>query len=351
MYIAGACNLACSHCWISPHFDPAAASGKFLSLEHARKAVEQGKHLGLSSAKLTGGEPLLHPQFRELVSILASAGLGIVIETNGTLVDESLAGFLQDKGVKFISVSLDGADSKTHEALRGVSGSFEQAVAGIRALVTRGFKPQVICTLHRGNASQMQEVIALAQSLGCCSVKFNHVQDMGRGTRMKTESGLDVDEILSLYGKMEREMAPSCAIPLLFDIPFAFRPIRALLKGDLGRCGILDILGVLSGGELSLCGVGVTVPGLIYGHLATDDLADVWCRAPGLAELRSMVPKKLGGICGRCIHRDFCKGECVAQIFFDQGRIDGAFPFCATLDRRGAFPSSRLKVETHANNP
>ncbi len=347
LYIAGACNLACHHCWISPSFDPAAASGRFLSLEHARKAVEQGKPLGLSSVKLTGGEPLLHPQFRELVTLFADAGLGMVIETNGTLLDEDLARFLKEKQVGFISVSLDGADAATHDALRGVPGSFGLAVAGLRALVTAGFKPQAICTLHRGNAAQMAEVVALAQSLGCGSVKFNHVQSMGRGEHMRSDAGLDVEEILALYKTMERDMVPGCPIPLFFDVPFAFQPVRALLKSHLGRCGIMGILGVLSAGELSLCGVGVNIPELVYGHLDTDDLAEVWCKAPGLKELRRLIPQRLEGICGRCVHRDFCMAECVAQVFFQEGKLNGPFPFCATLDQRGAFPESRLRVEDH----
>ena len=351
LYIAGACNLACRHCWISPTFDPAASSGRFLSLEHARKAVEQGKPLGLSSVKLTGGEPLLHPRFRELVALLADAGLGITIETNGTLIDENLARFLREKKAGFVSVSLDGADAATHDTLRGVPGSFGRAVAGLRALAEAGFQPQAICTLHRGNAHQMAEVVSLAQSLGCGSVKFNHVQSMGRGERMRADAGLDPAEVLALYRRMERDLVPGCPIPLHFDIPFAFRPVRALLKGDLGRCGILGILGVLSGGELALCGVGVTVPELVYGHLETDDLAEVWCNAPGLRDLRRLVPKQLGGICGRCVHRDFCMAECVAQVFFQEGRLNAAFPFCASLEERGVFPASRLRAEACERSP
>lgn len=351
LYIAGACNLACRHCWISPNFDPAASSGRFLSLEHARKAVAQGRPLGLSSVKLTGGEPLLHPRFRELVALLCDAGLGVTIETNGTLVDEELARFLREKKVGFLSVSLDGADAATHDALRGVRGSFERAVAGTRALAAAGLRPQAICTLHRGNAHQLAEVVSLARSLGCGSVKFNHVQSMGRGERLKEEMGLDPEEVLALYRQMERELAPECPIPLHFDIPFAFRPVKALLKGDLGRCGILGILGLLSGGELALCGAGVNVPGLVYGHLETDDLAEVWCEAPGLLELRRLVPTHLDGVCGRCVHRDFCMAECVAQVFFQEGRLNAAFPFCARMSERGAFPASRLRAEAPAEGP
>jgi SynChlorMet cassette radical SAM/SPASM protein ScmF len=342
MYIAGACNLACRHCWIGPNFDPTATSGRFLQLEHAHKAIAQGKPLGLSSVKLTGGEPMLHPQFRDLVKLIADAGLGISMETNGTLLDEDMSQFLREQGLGFVSVSLDGADARTHDSLRGVDGSFDKAVAGIHALVKAGLRPQAICTLHQGNADQMAELVSLAQSLGCSSVKFNHVQKMGRGERMRIEAGLTPEDVLTLYRSMEQDLVPSCPMPLYFDIPFAFRPVKALLKGNLGRCGILNILGVLSGGEISLCGVGVNVPELIFGHLDVDDLSNVWCYAPGLSELRRLVPKHLRGICGRCVHRDFCMAECVAQVFFEEGRYNGPHPFCSALEEQGAFPPSRL---------
>jgi len=343
LYVAGACNLACSHCWISPSFDPSASSGKFLALDHARKAVTQAIPLGLASVKLTGGEPMLHPRFRDLVGLASDEGLGINIETNGTLVDDSIARFLMGRKVSFISVSLDGAEAATHDALRGVAGSFDKAVSGIKALVDAGFKPQAICTLHRGNAHQMADVISLAQSLGCGSVKFNHLQTMGRGVTMKGRAGLDPEKVLALYRDMERTIAPSCPIRLSYDIPFAFRTIGSLLKSGTERCGILNILGVLSGGELSLCGVGVNVPELIYGHLASDEVADVWCHAPGLSELRRLVPEHLEGICGRCVHRDLCLAECVAQVYFEENRINGPCPFCAWMEQKGIFPESRLR--------
>jgi SynChlorMet cassette radical SAM/SPASM protein ScmF len=266
------------------------------------------------------------------------------METNGLLIDDDMARFLKEKRLGSISISLDGADAATHDSLRGVAGAFERAKAGIRALAAAGFKPQAICTLHRANADQMEAVIALAVSLGCGSVKFNHIQSVGRGVRMKTEAGLDGDEVLRLYRTMERDIAPSSAIPLFFDIPMAFRSPRALLRGSLGLCGILGILGVLSAGELSLCGIGVTVPELIYGELGERELRDVWCNADGLVQLRRTVPRHLGGICGRCIHRDLCMGECAAQVYLDERILGSAFPFCADAERRGVFPRSRLRV-------
>ncbi len=345
MYIAGSCNLACRHCWIEPDFSPDQSKGKFLRPEWAKKAVVEAKPLGLQSVKLTGGEPLFHPQFREIVELIDQEKIDITIETNGTLVDDDLARFLKAASrVRFISVSVDGAKAETHEALREVAGSFDKAVSGIRALVKAGFKPQLICTLHRGNIGEIAEVIALAERLGCGSVKFNHVQQMGRGERMHEEKQeLSVEEIIRTYQHIESEFVPRSRVSVLFHIPLAFYSIRKLVNGNLGRCNVLNILGVLSGGELSLCGVGVLMPELIYGHLSCDKLQDVWTEAPGLKELRRLIPGQLKGICGQCLLRDICLGECVANSYHAVKMLNFQYYFCHQAVEKGLFPSSRRK--------
>ncbi len=348
LYISGSCNLACRHCWIAPAYQGSDGDGQHVRLEYVRKAIREAKPLGLSSVKLTGGEPTLHPQFRELVRLINEEERSIVIETNGTLIDDDLAAFLkQTPYVSFISVSLDGVDAKTHEALRGVAGCYERALGGIRALVKVGFRPQLICTLHRGNVSQMAEVVALAEELGCGSVKFNHVQQLGRGEQFAGDQIIGIVELIQLYRWVEKELAPRSKVKIHFDIPFAFYPIRRLLDDRLSRCTVLNILGMLAGGELSLCGIGVTVPELIYGHIEHDDLREVWCHGPGLADLRNRVPAQLEGICAQCLHRDMCLGHCVADTFHSIGRLNAPCRFCDRADALGLFPTSRKRQLTN----
>lgn len=345
MHIAGSCNLACRHCWVEPDFSPEQSGGKFLRLEWAKKAVVEAKPLGLISVKLTGGEPLFHPHFREIVELIAQERIDITIETNGTLVDNDLARFLKAAGrVRFISVSVDGAKAETHESLRAVPGSFEKAIEGIRALVEAGFRPQLICTLHKGNVGEIEEVIALAEHLGCGSAKFNHVQRMGRGSRMHEENhGLSVEEIIKIYQRLESEFVPRSRVKVFFDIPIAYYSIRKIINGHPGRCNVLNLLGVLSGGELSLCGVGVLVPELIYGHLSCDSLKEVWKEAPGLKELRRLIPAELEGICGQCLFRYFCLGQCVANNYHAVKMLNFPYFFCHHAAEKGLFPPSRRK--------
>jgi SynChlorMet cassette radical SAM/SPASM protein ScmF len=266
------------------------------------------------------------------------------METNGTLIDDDLAQFI--KGTpkfRFVSVSLDGADPETHDTMRSVPGSYQRAVEGIEALVKVGYAPQIICTLHRGNIAQVDEVVALAESLGCSSVKFNLLQEMGRGEQFADQQGLTVEECIAENRRVERELAPRSKVRIMFDIPYAFRPIPRLFEKPGERCGIMTILGLLSSGELSLCGVGVTVPELVYGHIERDDLRDVWCDSPGLVELREKVPSQMEGICGACLHRDLCLGSCIAHNYHSTGRLNAPYLFCQRTEEMGLFPPSRLR--------
>jgi SynChlorMet cassette radical SAM/SPASM protein ScmF len=342
LYLSGTCNLFCSHCWISPIPAGREKNDPFLKMEYVRRAIREARPLGLSSVKLTGGEPLLHPQFRELIRLIGDENIRILIETNGTLIDDDLAVFL--KGIpqlSFISVSLDGVTAEAHETIRGVPGSHEKTVAGIRSLVRSGFKPQVICSLHRGNKEQMGEMVKLAVELGCGSVKFNNIQRMGRGEEFVKDMGLEVSEILDLYRYLEKEIVPFAPIRIYFDIPKAFYSIGRLLRDSSCRCSLLNILGILATGEISLCGVGVTTPELIFGHMAQDRLDAVWNRNQTLALLRRQIPTELEGVCSRCLHRDICLGNCIANNYHLAGRLNAPYAFCQQASEQGIFPLAR----------
>jgi len=144
-YLTSGCNLACKHCWISPTFQPHGTTGGHLDYKLFELAIDEGIPLGLSHVKLTGGEPLLHPDFIRIVDFLYEKQLGLTIETNGLLMTADLAHYLKTKTTAgFITVSLDGSESSTHDSFRGVQGSFEKACQAVRYLAEAGFRPQVM---------------------------------------------------------------------------------------------------------------------------------------------------------------------------------------------------------------
>jgi SynChlorMet cassette radical SAM/SPASM protein ScmF len=361
LYMSNSCNLACRHCWITPHWvngrpDP----GDVIDAEDLRAAVREAKPMGLSSAKLTGGEPLLHPRFLEIVDMLSAEGLSMNMETNGTLLTAEVARHLKDESnVSFVSVSIDGADAETHDAFRGVDGAFEAVLRGLDHLVDAGYEnAQVIMSAHRGNRDQVEDVVRLAAAHGAGSVKVNPVTNSGRGAAMHERGeGLGFEERMALgryvYDKLRPCLrAEGLSIGLVLNAPLALMPIGELMRrnGCTGDCGVLGILGLLGSGEIVLCGIGRTIPELVYGRLGEDSIRDIWLTHPTILELRRVLAdeESYPGICGECVMAKRCRTGCVAQNFVDGRRLVWPDALCAEAARRGVFPATRRRTRKGA---
>jgi SynChlorMet cassette radical SAM/SPASM protein ScmF len=179
-YLTEGCNLRCRHCWIAPKYQSEGNSYRTLDLDLFKSIIEQAKPLGLTGVKLTGGEPFLHPQINEILEYIQAEDLQLTVETNGVLCTPGLAQKMAACKDPFVSVSLDGANSETHEWVRGVTGCFEDALNGIRNLVDAGLKPQIIMSIMRQNKDQMESIVRLSERLGAGSVKFNILLDFNR---------------------------------------------------------------------------------------------------------------------------------------------------------------------------
>jgi SynChlorMet cassette radical SAM/SPASM protein ScmF len=345
-YLTEGCNLRCRHCWLEPPHQ--SEKRQYPALEPAlfRHILQQARPLGLSSVKLTGGEPLMHPRIGEILEILRSEELRFIVETNGVLCTPGLARDLARCGAGHVSVSLDGTDARTHEWVRGVEGCFEAALDGIRNLVAAGIRPQVIMSLMRCNVGQIEPLVRMAESFGCSSVKFNLVQPTARGEKMHEKGEtLGIEEMISLGKWIENDLARKVRIRTFSGYPAAFRALGRLFSrdGDCGICGIRGILGVLAGGSYALCGIGETVPELVFGHASRDSLSDVWGGSPVLKEIREGMPRRLEGVCGECLMKGVCLGSCIAQNYYRSRSLWAPFWFCEEARREGLFPEARLQ--------
>jgi len=345
-YLTEGCNLRCRHCWIAPKYQSEGSSYPALDLDLFKSIIEQAKPLGLAGVKLTGGEPLLHPQIKEILEYIRTQDLRLTVETNGVLCAPELAEKMAVCKDPFVSVSLDGADAETHEWVRGVQGSFRAALKGIRILVDAGFKPQIIMTIMRHNKGQMESVVRLAERLGAGSVKFNIVQPSARGEKLHNSGdALSIEELVELGRWVETTLATSTPLRLYYSHPMAFKPLGKLFgnNGDgCGNCGILGILGVLADGSYALCGIGETVPDLVFGHAGKEILEHVWTNSPVLQEIREELPRKLVGVCGHCLMKEICLGNCLAQNYYRSKSLWEPFWFCEEALRRGLFPETRI---------
>jgi SynChlorMet cassette radical SAM/SPASM protein ScmF len=351
IYLSDSCNMRCRHCWIEPQFtkgrpDP----GHFVDLDLLREAVREAKTLGLRSAKLTGGEPMLHPRFMEVADMLTAEGLGMNMETNGTLLTAEAARHLKDKtNVSFVSVSLDGADARTHDAFRCVPGAYDSALRGLSFLRDAGFKnTQVIMSVHHGNRDQIEAVSKVAAEHGAASLKLNPVTKTGRGTEMHEHGEtLDFDEQMALARFVDFDLGPRAPIRIILNLPPALSSLRNLRRtsGNCGDCHVRGILGILGTNHYALCGIGATYPEFVYGKLGEDSVRDIWLSNPTILHLRQGLgdPDSFPGICARCVFARTCRTGCVANNYSVGGQLIAPNWMCAEAERRGLFPAARAQ--------
>jgi SynChlorMet cassette radical SAM/SPASM protein ScmF len=342
-YLTEGCNLACRHCWIGPHFDATGQHSPNLPVALFETAIREAKPFGLSSVKLTGGEPLLHPHFRRLLEVVRREGLRLIIETNGLLCSPEIAAEIAESPNRFVSVSIDGSDAASHEWVRGVPGAFEAARQAVINLADSGTRPQVIFTVMRRNAGQVDDMVQMVEELGADSLKFNIVQPIARGEKLqKDRETLDIAELIALGRHVEQDLAPKTRLKLLFHYPLAFRALHRIAnENGGGTCGIFGILGVIASGHYALCGIGEQVPDLIFGKVGKDPLAEVWQENAILKALREGMPERLEGVCSRCLMKGLCMGACIAQNYYRNGSLWASNWFCEQAEKAGLFPASR----------
>jgi radical SAM protein with 4Fe4S-binding SPASM domain len=170
--ITADCNLRCQHCWLECGRDGDAG---VVGVPALQELVREFIALGGKELCITGGEPLTHPQWLDLLEFCCRQPelQRVCLQTNATLIDADIATVLGGGafGKLAIQVSLDGCSAATHDLIRG-AGSLQQALRGLRCLVDAGLGGQttIAFTEMRHNLAELPELLELAEQLGIARV-------------------------------------------------------------------------------------------------------------------------------------------------------------------------------------
>ena len=165
------CNLSCRHCFINQAAGDAHIKKAELTTDQWKSILNQMADSGTMFLLITGGEPLLRPDFPEIFVHARQLGMIVSLFTNGTLLSPNLVNLLAGFGLPSIEISLYGATPQTYEKITGVKGSYQRCIHGINLAIERGLRlnlKSVILTLNHHELSQMQ---ALSEKLG---MKFRY---------------------------------------------------------------------------------------------------------------------------------------------------------------------------------
>jgi MoaA/NifB/PqqE/SkfB family radical SAM enzyme len=325
LYLTERCNSRCVTCdyWRHGRDD--------MSLDAVKRLLPSLERFGTQVVLLSGGEPLLNPDWAPIAETLRANGLKVWLLTSGL----SLAKHARRAGASFqaITVSLDGTDRETYQAIRGLD-ALDNVCDGIRAAAAHGVAPSLRVTVQRANFRQLPRFVAMAKELGARQVSFLAVDvanphAFGRSDAFKSDLALlpeDLPEFDRVLRTMQLKHAEDFQSGFIAESPQKLRRIWEYFAAIHGRgayppvrCNAPEFSAVIGAtGRVQPC---FFISGPIDIAAASSGIEDLYAalNSHPMATLRANI---------RAGKRLECK-TCVCSMWRDPENIGASAPFQA----------------------
>lgn len=328
--ITGRCNMRCQHCRAAhqPKQD--------MPIEQIIKIIRFARQFSPNYKEiiLSGGEPLMHRDFAEILrQVRENGGEFITLTTNGSLLTGEHLALIKDLSFQrfVLSVSLDNLDPSKHDEFRAHKGAFPKAVNALRLVAKSGLTNIIASmrsTIQASQIKEMESMVKFAEDIGCKRVSFSAIHPAGKAI-----------EHNDLWMTKEQKMA---FIQEIYRLKTIFPelnvttndPLKCLLRGknDLGEngelvfdgCGAAAItFNVNSDGTMTPCAL-LDIPMMNVFHLSIEEMTEKY-RENSI--VRNMLAMNLKGKCGSCQIKYQC-GGCRARALIQKGNYLEEDPHC-----------------------
>ena len=298
--------------------------------------LEQAKALGATSTTITGGEPLLNPEWKEIVKIADELGLCISFFSNGSLMKAEDADFLATvKNLKEVQFSLYALDEAVHDSITGLHGSCAGTKNAINLLRKRNVPLFVSCPVMKENKTAVLDVMRWCDdnSINSCAAFFIFADSAYTGKNLSHR--LSWNEIRDFFeetmkdgGRLSYVWGKGYGEPNLSEIEFYV------------------------GAAHSLCvsGDGAIYPAIgwyeLLGNIEKDTLKDIFENHPLLKELRKIYAADIAE-CRECKCADFCDFCFFPHITANHGelgKVDSEYCKAIALQKQFAAERDRRLV-------
>jgi radical SAM protein with 4Fe4S-binding SPASM domain len=324
--ITTACNLRCPHCYIR-----GGEEVHHLSSVRLHELIAEFHEIGGQYVSISGGDPILHPDWRPAVRFTRSLGLACLLLTNGTNLRADDIDFTIATGTS-LSVSVEAGSAASHDAIRG-HGAFAKAMRALDYAVASGHGAETTLafTPMSANAKELPRVVALAKALGVGSVYISLLERRGRAVAdfetLRLNKSAKTGLLFSVLSLQERY--PEVAIQCVNLKGFTER-----LRGiDLETESLDRTIRVTAQGQLVLTAYLDAEP-FQLGRYRRGNLAELW-NSPKVrrAFADASVP---ASCCARCELWPLCRGGSSAFAWIRNGGPGGVDGYCAAKQRLAA---------------
>jgi len=332
------CNLDCRHCYINrPAGDRAARKGE-LGIEEIGRIAGEATALGAVWCLITGGEPLLRPDFFDIYRVLLGKGLLISVFTNATLVTDEHVRLFKKFPPRDIEVTVYGVTRETYERVTRKPGSFEAFMRGLDLLLSNGITVRLKAMALRSNKHELAAIGDFCRARTKDYYRFDpqlHLRfdrDETRNALIRAER-LSPREFVRLeradperFGALEAACAEILPAPGAEGVPVP--ECHHIFRCGAGKRSFV----VGAEGHLRPC-LSLNHPDFLY-DLRKGPLAEAWRRfLPEALKRESHRPEFLEK-CGSCPIVNLCLW-CPAHAYLETGELDlPVEAFCRVAEAR-----------------
>jgi len=308
------CTLDCKMCYIHKGGCNKEALSKEKPAEWWLKLAEECKKRGTLNLLLTGGEPLVRSDFKELYLKLREMGFLININTNATLIDDEYIEFFKTYPPQKVNITLYGCSKKTYADLCGDGAAYEKVKYAIEGLKSKGVNVRINYTITPLNKDDVSKAQTFANTIGVemktVSYVFAPVRASGEAFRLSAREAAS----LAFKNKLQRFGEERFA-----ELLESGKKGQSDRKGEFltDECeGIscragLSSFWVTYDGKMTPCGM-MTQP-----SVEIKGFDDAWKE---INQARENI--KLPNECKNCEYRKHCD-ICAAVSFAETGKFDG----------------------------
>jgi len=327
-----------------------------LSTEEGKQLIEQIAALEVPVFVLTGGDPIKRPDLFELIGHARKVGVRVSLTPSATpLLTREVVFRLKDAGLARLAVSMDGASAATHDAFRGLSGSFARTLDAVRWANEAGLPAQINTTFSRRNIGEIDAIVALMEQLQITLWSVFFLVPTGRG---KLNDLLSADEFEQVFAKVH-ELSKRAGFDIKTTEAQHYRRYALQQKVAERKTGVLantptrveDAIGRAPRGLNDGKGfVFISHTGEVFPSgflpLAADSirqqcLAEIYRNSPVFRALRDT--SRLEGKCGACEFKEICGGS-RARAYALTGNPHAEEPCCSYIPRGYIAPPLTMKT-------
>jgi pyrroloquinoline quinone biosynthesis protein E len=319
------CPLHCVYCSNPQELEARASE---LSTAEWSRVFKEAADAGVLQADFTGGEPLARTDILELIRAARASGLYVSLITSGLPMDEAKLDALIAAGLDHVQLSFQAATADIAEEISG-SKTHAQKLRILEWLKSRRLALTLNFVIHRRNISQLEEMLAIAESSSATRVEFANVQYYGWAFRNRTallpaREQLDAS-LVTLKAAQERLRGK---LRIEYVVPDYYAKYPKACMGGWGR----KLMLITPGGDALPCHAARVIPELRFENVKDRRLAEIWSSSEAFQKFRG--EEWMQEPCKTCERRGVDFGGCRCQALLLTGDARATDPVCTLSPMR-----------------